>query len=116
MRRWLETGLAERVRAPKWSVRYTDTCGPTPIQNSDCQADPRRFRAITGAETGLHQLSRTHERALGGAHLLYFSNTFSICPIFFSTLPVFFSALPSARKLGLFVTLPAVSLILPLSS
>src|SRR5580704_16273133 len=116
MRRWLETGLAGRVRAPKWSVRRTDTSGPTPLQNSDCQADVRRFRAITGPETAVHQLSRTHECALGGAHLLYFSNTFSICPTFFSTLPAFFSALPSPCKLGLFVTLPAVSLTLPFTS
>lgn len=47
---------------------------------------------------------------------IYFSKTLSTCPIFFSTLPVFFSALPSACKLGLFVTLPAVSLILPFTS
>ena len=33
-----------------------------------------------------------------GARTIYFSNTFSICPIFFSTLPAFFSALPSACK------------------
>ena len=44
------------------------------------------------------------------------ASTFSICPTFFSTLPVFFSALPSACKLGLFVSLPAVSLTLPLTS
>jgi hypothetical protein len=52
----------------------------------------------------------------GKSRLIYFSNTFSICPTFFSTLPVFFSALPSASKLGLFVTLPAVSLTLPFTS
>src|SRR5450432_3641294 len=46
-------------------------------------------------KTSVQKLSRTHERALGRAHLLYFSNTFSICPTFFSTLPVFFSALQS---------------------
>src|ERR1017187_1869517 len=52
MRRWLETGLAERVRAPKWSVRRADTCRPHPNQNCYCQADVRRFRAITGGENG----------------------------------------------------------------
>src|ERR1700691_3585160 len=68
------------------------------------------------------------ERASGGTsvvsraqppdrrRLIYFSNTFSICPTFFSTLPVFFSALPSACKFGLFVILPAVSLTLPFTS
>jgi hypothetical protein len=39
-----------------------------------------------------------HEHAPDGAHTIYFSNTFSICPIFFSTLPAFCSALPSACK------------------
>jgi hypothetical protein len=85
----------------------------SPIQNSDCQADIRRFPGdYWSGKTAVRQLSRMHERALGRAHLPYFSNTFSICPTFFSTLPVFFSALPSACKLGLFVTWPAVSLTL----
>src|ERR1700693_72659 len=58
----------------------------------------------------------THRLASGRARLIYFSNTFSICPTFFSTLPVFCSALPSACRLGLFVTWPAFSLTLPFTS
>src|SRR5450755_828877 len=41
--------------------------------------------------------------------LVYFSNTFSICP-------TFFSALPRVSRLGLFVTFPTVSLTLPFTS
>jgi hypothetical protein len=59
----------------------------------------------------VHQLPKRMNTLQADLRLIYFSNTFSICPTFFSTLPVFFSALPSASKLELFVTLPAVSLI-----
>ena len=54
-----------------------------------CGLDQRRARSVT-------------------TRLIYFSNTFSICPNFFSTLPAFFSALPSACRLVLFITLPTV--------
>src|ERR1022692_1532473 len=60
--------------------------------------------------------NRALEQAPDRRHQIYFSKTFSICPTFFSTFPVFFSAVPSACKLGLFVTLPAVSLTLPFTS
>jgi hypothetical protein len=55
-------------------------------------------QSVTSAEkrgppgTGTPNARLTHE--------IYFSNTFSNCPTFFSTLPVFLSPSPSASKLG----------------
>ena len=93
MRRWLETGLAERVRAPKWSVRRADTSLSHPnTEQCDRQTDVRRFRAITGAETAVHQLSRTHERALGRARLLLLllEHFFDLSDLFLNFAGVFF--------------------------
>src|ERR1700693_1170050 len=70
----------------------------------------------TERRAAVHQLSRALEQAPDGRRQIYFSNTFSICPTFFSTFPVFFSAVPSACKLGLFVTVPGVFLTLPFTS
>src|ERR1035437_10608280 len=105
-----------QVPATKWSVREPGTYSPAPIQNSECQADCPPSLSSSEPRTVVLQSSPPHQQAPDRAPLIYFSNTFSICPTFFSTLPVFFSALPSACKLGLFVTLPAVSLILPFTS
>src|ERR1019366_1861546 len=85
-----------------------------PVQNAERQANARRSlycgdrRHISNLETLEHAPDRCRQ--------VYFSNTFSICPTFFSTLPAFFSALPLDSRLGLFVTLPAVSLTLPFTS
>src|ERR1035438_992175 len=109
------TGLRGGFLLGKWSVRETGAGRPAPIELRAPQLTSAGFCG-TERRTATHQLSRTHEDSPDRARLIYFSNTLSICPIFFSTLPVFFSALPSACRLGLSVTLPAISLTLPFTS
>jgi hypothetical protein len=64
------------------------------------------YRRFLRAElkTAVRQLIRTQNYVSAWARRIYFSNTFLICPTFFSTLPAWCSALPSASKSGLFVT------------
>jgi len=66
-----------------------------PIQNCDCQADVRRFLAITSRTARMNVLWESH---------LFTSRTLfrSVRP-FFNFAGGFFSTLPSACKLGLFV-------------
>src|SRR5664279_5102201 len=60
--------------------------------------------------------SRTQNHVPAWARRIYFSNTFLICPTFFSTLPAWCSALPSASRWALSVIWPTFFLISPLTS
>src|SRR5208283_2206767 len=95
-----DEGVAWRTGGPRL---------PFAIKKIPAQANSA-WTGIRGTGWGTSQNIRDRAR------LIYFSNTFLICPTFFSTLPAACSALPSSFKSASFVTLPIASLTFPFTS